>query len=470
MDPNTDTRPLLLLVDDDPAITETLAWALASDFDILTAASRPAARVFLHNPPRPLDAALIDLGLPPLQHRPDEGLALIGELLAAAPWLKIVVLSGQDAEASARHARALGAYDFHAKPIPPAQLRESLLRAAQLARDERQRQRATATLLGNSAPMRQLRSRITQLAETPFSLLIEGESGTGKELVARALHEAGRGSGKPFVVLNCAAIAPSLIESALFGHARGAYTGAAVARPGYFEDAADGTLFLDEIGELPLELQPKLLRALEGGDFQRIGETKPRQVTARVIAATNRNLRAEVRAGRFRADLFHRLSVLSQTLPPLRELGDDRFLLLDHFVAELSARTGLPPFNLDEDARQLWASYFFPGNVRELRNIVMRLLARRGPGQIDCGTLAGELDLEDTYIEAVAADELGEGFSLDMALRRTEARYIEAALRESRGSISGAARLLGINRSTLYGRLAALGIRALGGDERGEAS
>jgi two-component system nitrogen regulation response regulator GlnG len=463
MDPNAATRPLLLLVDDDPAIAETLAWALATDFEVLTAASRPAARTLLQQASRPLDAALVDLGLPPVPHRPDEGLALVGELLAAAPWLKIVVLSGQDAEAGARHARARGAYDFHAKPTSPALLRETLLRASRLARDERLREQATAQLLGESPAMRQLRSQIAQLAGAPFPLLIEGESGTGKELAARALHEAGSRRGKPFVTLNCAAIAPGLIEAELFGHARGAYTGATTARGGFFEEAADGTLFLDEIGELPPELQPKLLRVLEGGGYQRIGETLPRQLSARVVAATNRNLRAEVRAGRFRADLFHRLGVLALALPPLRELGDDRFLLLDHFMAELTARTGLAAFTLDAEALRLWGRYAFPGNVRELRNIVTRLLARHGGGNVDHAALAAELDLDDGD-EAEDLESIGDGFSLDAALRRAEVRYIEAALRTSRGSISGAARLLGINRTTLYGRLAALGIRA-GGDE-----
>ncbi|MCL2656785.1 MAG: sigma-54 dependent transcriptional regulator [Betaproteobacteria bacterium] len=458
-------RPLLLLVDDDTAIVDTLTWAFAPDFEVLAAASRPAARALLQEAPRPFDAALIDLGLPPCPHQPDEGLALIGELLTAAPWLKIVVLSGQNAEASARHARARGAYDFQPKPTSPEQLRAILLRAAKLGWDERQRETATEHLLGDSPAMQQLRAQIAQLADVPFPLLIEGESGTGKELTARALHEAGARRNAPFVVLNCAAIAPNLIEATLFGHARGAFTGAANARSGFFEEAGEGTLFLDEIGELPLELQPKLLRVLESGDYQRIGETQTRQTAARILAATNRNLLNEVHAGRFRRDLFHRLSVLELVLPPLRELGNDRFVLLDHFLAELRNRTGLPAFCLSKDARQLWAAYGFPGNVRELRNIATRLLALRSGQIIERAVLAAELDLEEEEPGDPAAEPNPRGemfpadFSLDEALRQTETRYIEAALQASHGSISGAARLLGINRTTLYGRLTALNIQ-----------
>jgi len=209
------------------------------------------------------------------------------------------------------------------------------------------------------------------------------------------------------------------------------------------------------------------LRALENGEYLRVGETSARRASARVVTATNRNLRDEVKAGRFRADLYHRLSVLTLTLPPLRTLGDDRFVLLDHYLPRLAAESSLPTFTLDRDARALWGDYGFPGNVRELRNIVLRLLARHAGETVSRAQLAAELDLDTTPRAAAEdIDALQEGFSLDEALRRTERRYIESALALARGSMSQAARLLGVNRTTLYGRIGVLGLRVPAGEPR----
>ena len=256
----------------------------------------------------------------------------------------------------------------------------------------------------------------------------------------------------------------------MFGHGRGAFTGATGARAGYFEDASDGTLFLDEVGELPIDLQPKLLRVLENGEFQRIGETQTRQSSARIIAATNRDLRREVREGRFRADLYHRLSVFSITLPPLREQGSDRHLLFDHFQHIYSSQANLAPVTLSREASDCLDAYQFPGNVRELRNIVIRLIAKHAGSTINVGELEAELDIavvppkmaaasktpasaED--LAAIARSELQtrRNFDLDQTLRAWESAYIDAAQQLSHGNISQAARLLGINRTTLYNRL-----------------
>lgn len=281
------------------------------------------------------------------------------------------------------------------------------------------------------------------------------------------MHKLSARKSQPYVTVNCAAIAPTLVEAALFGHAKGAFTGSIGARNGFFEDAAGGTLLLDEVGELPLELQPKLLRVLENGEFQRVGETQTRKSQARVIAATNRDLKSEVRQGRFRADLYHRLSVFTVTLPPLRELGNDRLLLLDHFRQQVAMQLDQPPFVLSPEAERLWLNYDFPGNVRELRNIVIRLAARH-PGQtIDARTLAEEFDPRqavslptdrEAIIESASRtlSEQSDGFSLDSMLRSWEDAYIEAARRLANGNISQAARLLGINRTTLYNRIEAL--------------
>ncbi len=463
-----DTQPALLLVDDDPLITDTLQFVLRKQFAVSVADSCDHAMALLRQRDTMPDLALIDLGLPPSPNKPDEGFRLIGELLAMAPGIKIVVLSGQNDDLNARHARALGAVDFVAKPCEPQTILQHLLRACQALQAEARSSvpaQADLALVGQSLPMQRLRSQIRQFAPAPFPVLIEGESGTGKELVARAIHAASPLAEQPYLVFNCAAIAPTLVESTLFGHARGAFTGASNARAGYFEDAGNGTLFLDEIGELPLEMQSKLLRVLENGDFQRVGETQIRYSKARVVAATNRDLREEARNGRFRADLYHRLSVFSIGMPALRELGDDRLLLLDHFARQYQAQLGARPFSLDASAQAAWMAYPFPGNIRELRNIVIRLTTKY-PGQtltaaeireeFDVGVLAeshGAGPVDDPIAVAMQELQFAANFNLDQMLKTWEGRYIEAALRLSRGNVSQAAKLLGINRTTLYGRL-----------------
>jgi two-component system nitrogen regulation response regulator GlnG len=455
------SRPGLLIVDDDPLIADSLSFLLETDFDVVSHASRNAAIHWLREQPRPPALALIDLGLPPDPHRPDEGYALIADLLAHSPDTRIVVLSGQGEEKVARHARALGATEFVAKPAQPQALNALLRQLARTCRDDTP---ALPALIGVSAQMERLRAQIEQYASLPYPVLIEGESGTGKDIVANRLHAVG-GIDRPFLALNCAAISPSLVEPTLFGHARGAFTGAQTARAGYFEEAASGTLFLDEIGELPLDLQAKLLRVLENGEFQRVGETQLRRSDARIVAATNRDLGAEVRAGRFRSDLYHRLSVFTISLPPLRDMGDDRLRLLDHFRDQFCAQLARPPFTLDAAARAAWLDYGFPGNVRELRNIVIRL-ATKYPGlEVGQETLLAEFDPtirsgaeagDDGDLTDIATAELrAGGFRLDAKLREWESAYINSAMRLARGNVSAAARLLGIARTTLYHRMEA---------------
>jgi len=286
------SRPRLLLVDDDPLINESLAYALAGDFDVVRAGDRPAAVAALREGLKP-ELALIDLGLPPVAHLPNEGFKLIGDLLAHAPDVRILVLTGQNEESNARRARALGAVDLVPKPCEPEVLRRALARALDASGLDRGAHDAedTRALIGDSPAMRRLRSQVDLYAASTFPALIEGESGSGKERVAFSLHHLSPRARQPFLALNCAAISPTLVEPTLFGYAKGAFTGAQVAKSGYFEDAGYGTLFLDEIGELPLELQSKLLRVLENGEYQRVGETQRRTARCRVIAATNRDLR-----------------------------------------------------------------------------------------------------------------------------------------------------------------------------------
>ncbi|MFT3733630.1 MAG: sigma-54 dependent transcriptional regulator [Rhodocyclaceae bacterium] len=484
------TRPALpdiLLVDDDPLIVETMRYILEHDFSLHCASNRKDAIGIIRGHDKPFDLALVNLGLPPVPNRPDEGLTLISDLLAHNPACKIIVLSGQNEEMHARHARTLGALEFIAKPARPEALRAALHGALRLQRDEQAadtRQRALDRFVGSSAAITGLREQLQRSATSPFPVLIEGESGTGKELAAHALHELAANGNRErrFVALNCAAIAPGLIEATLFGHARGAFTGAQAAQPGYFEEAEDGTLFLDEIGELPLELQPKLLRVLENGEFQRVGETTSRQAKARVVAATNRDLQQEVRMGRFRADLFHRLSVLRIRVPALRQTGRDREALLQHFTRLFAGQMNVQPFELDVEAAAVWHAYDFPGNVRELRNIVIRLLVRHAGSNVSRTALEAEMEADvgqpaASQATAIASEDPApdvatmpmpaEGVDLPAVLRRIERDYIVAALQQSRGNMSQAARLLGINRSTLYNRMETL---ARNGEDFGNVS
>ena len=466
----TAAKPDLLIVDDDPLITDTLDYVLGRDFNVRVAESRAQARSVLRQLDDPPELALVDLGLPPTPHRPDEGFQLINELLALSPAIKIIVLSGQNDENNARHARALGAIDFIPKPCEPDRLKRLLLDARSIAAAERGATSEDAGIIGTGLAIAKLRQQIRQYAPSPFPVLIEGESGSGKELVAASLHAQSPRTAKPYLALNCAAIAPSLVEATLFGYTKGAFTGANSNRAGYFEDARDGSLFLDEIGELPLELQAKLLRVLENGEYQRVGETTTRLSQARVLAATNRDLKQEVRAGRFRADLYHRLSVFTVAVPPLRDLGEDKRRLLHHFAEFYAAQSSVAPVQLDDKAERAWMEYSFPGNVRELRNIVIRLTAKYGGERVNGEQLLAELDPETletapahagfaaldfrASVEAAKRHlQAGRNFSLDETLQRWERSYVEAALALTNGNLSQAAKLLGIHRTTLYSRM-----------------
>jgi DNA-binding NtrC family response regulator len=470
--PTTPLKPGLLLVDDDPLIRDNLAHTLRPDFDVHMAETRrEASETLQHIDPAPT-LALVDLGLPPYPHKPDEGFALLPEILAHNPRMRVLALSGQDEPANLRHAFTLGAADFIAKPCEPELLKSRLqhqlmlLDAEAEAEAEAEREAAPTTLLlGASPALEALRDQVAQFGDAPFPVLIEGESGTGKELIARGIHEASSRCGQPFVAVNCSAFTETLLEAQLFGHAKGAFTGAAQARAGFFEEAGEGTLFFDEIGEMPRELQTRLLRVIESGEYYRVGETRPRRASARVVAATNKHLLGEVEAGRFRQDLYYRLGILPMYVPPLRERGEDRLRLLAHFQDFYTGT--VPPFSLDDGARARWLAYPFPGNVRELRNIVIRL-GTKYPGQIiDVATLEGELDPTVLPADASAAAEveleadadaararLAAGdFDLDAHLAAIERTFVLSARDMADGNLSRAAKLLSVNRTTLYSKI-----------------
>jgi DNA-binding NtrC family response regulator len=481
-------QPQLLLVDDDALIAESLSFYLAKDFEVLACDSRENAVRLMRQFDDPPQLALVDLGLPPYPHRPDEGFKLIAALLAHAPGMKIVVLSGQTTDGGSqdeygRRARALGAVEFIAKPADPARIRQALLQVQQahtaeqveftmtMARPAPTADDFLADMIGSSAPMEDLKRTTKLYANSPFPVLIEGDSGSGKELVASCLHFASGRVRQPFLALNCAAVAPTLVEPTLFGYTKGAFTGATQNKSGYFEDAGEGTLFLDEVGELPLELQAKLLRVLENGEFQRVGETQTRTSKARIVAATNRDLRDEVKHTRFRGDLYHRLSVFSLRVPPLRERGPDKMVLLEHFRRLYSSAGNATPFMLSDSALTAWLEYDFPGNVRELRNVVIRLVTKYPGKLIERDALRAEFDVSGEKapgqaldlvtasvetLEPLARKQLltQSGFKLDEQLAMWEDAYMEAALKIASGNMSQVAKLLGINRTTLYSRMA----------------
>ena len=455
-------KPGLLLVDDDPLITESLGLVLADEYDVVTVDTRKQVVHLLNSLEVFPSIALVDLGLPPKPHSPQEGFNLIHDLLGYNRDIKILVLSGQSDKANIQHALTLGAVDFIPKPCDISLLKTRLhhqLMMLDAERASRKTEKSGELLLGESPAIETLRNQIQQFADNPFPVLIEGESGSGKELVAELLHMQSSRNSAPYLTINCASFTAELLESQLFGHCKGAFTGATTDKAGFFEEANEGSLFLDEIGELPVDLQSKLLRVLENGEFYRVGETRNRKSSARIIAATNRDLKEAVRKGKFRQDLYHRLSVLSIYVPPLYEREQDCLIILDHLQ---KVYTGNRPFTLSNEAKQVLLEYPFPGNVRELRNIVIRLGAKYPGETIQADQIAAEL--EDTAVELeidknrhyhknVKNELLNNEFNLDAHLEELEKQYINAALEISDGNLSKAARLLGVNRTTLYSRL-----------------
>jgi DNA-binding NtrC family response regulator len=461
-------KPVLLLVDDDPLIIDSLSLILEQDYVVYTAGARNQVKELMQGSAAAPSLALIDLGLPPLPHEPDEGFRLITELIGLNPNIKILVLSGQGEKSNIKHAMTLGAVDFIPKPCDIPLLKARLAHQTMMLEAEHEKgigELSGDILIGKSEEIQTLKALIRQFADTPYPVLILGESGSGKELVAKYLHDQSSRARAPFVTLNCAAFTPELLESQMFGHIKGAYTGATQNRAGFFEEAGDGSLFLDEVGDLPLGLQSKLLRVLENGEYYRLGELQPRTSQTRIITATNRELKEEVQTGNFRKDLYHRLSVLTIHVPPLRDRDQDCMILLEHFK-EVYA-TGNAPFVLDAEAVKALQNYSFPGNVRELRNICIRLCAKYPGRKVNVAALMEELetsfqtpgasDMQD--LEAVERDLSNKGFRLDDTISEWERRYITTALRISGGNLSKAARILGVNRTTLYSRVQRLSIQ-----------
>ncbi len=439
-----ETKPKLLVVEDDTGVQRQLRWAL-DDYDVSFAVNRDSAIAELRSAMPPV--MTVDLGLPPDPDGASEGLAVLGEALRIAPDTKVIVVTGNEDREHALRAVAMGAYDFYKKPIVPEELGLIITRAFHLhgLEDENRRLRKSTTnmplsgLITANAEMLKICRLVEKLAGTEVTVMLLGESGTGKELLARALHELGTRGKKGFAVINCSAIPENLIESELFGHEKGAFTGAIRQSKGKIELADGGTLFLDEIGDVPLPAQVKLLRFMQERIIERVGGRQEIPVDVRIVCATHQDLEALIAEGRFREDLYYRLSEMVINIPPLRQRQGDPELLAQCFLERFNRHNGRKLRGFSAEALAVIGSYGWPGNVRELENKVKRGVIMAEGGRI----VPNDLDL-------APPDQLPAVLNLLQAREDAERREIPRALSRSEGNISQAAKLLGISRPTLY--------------------
>jgi DNA-binding NtrC family response regulator len=448
-------RGTILIVDDEKHTRDGLRQSLEDDFDVYTASNADEAL-------NVIAADRIDLVLTDLRLGGEDGLGLIAKIRQGPRPPICMLMTAYGSIATAVEAMKRGAYDFVTKPINLDELAIKIARAIQsrqLAEENVQlRQQVDdryglENLIGESLPMQRVYNTVRQVAPSRATILIVGESGTGKELVAHAIHHLSGRTKNRFVAFNCAAFSPQLVESELFGHERGAFTGALERRIGRIEQAAGGTLFLDEIGEIDSNVQVKLLRALDPGWFERVGGNQTIQSDFRLIAATNRDLRALVNEGKFREDLFYRLNVVEIRIPPLRERKDDIPLLANAFLKEISQRDGKPFRPLAPDALDCLLRYDWPGNVRELKGAIDSGVTLASGPEITVHDLPVTISQNDKPALAPAAEKAGQ-----MNLHDQELRLIMRALDESGGNRTEAAKKLGISRRTLHRRLKELNI------------
>lgn len=443
-------RTRILVAEDTRDMRELLIELLEdAGYEVVAAADGDEAISHIELSSEMIDLIITDVRMPGIKG--DELLAAVRERRAEAPV--IVITAFGSVEQAVEMVKA-GAFQYLTKPFETADLlratAEALERSApqrEHARLRRETPETPATIVGASRPMRDLFEMIAVAARTLSNVLITGESGTGKELVARAIHEKSERKGQ-FIPINCAAIPAELIESELFGHMGGAFTGAKASRAGLFEAADQGTLFLDEIGEMPMPVQPKMLRALQEGAVRRVGENHERPVNVRVVTATNRNLENDVTAGRFREDLFWRLNVIQIRVPPLRERSFDIPLLVEHFLAKTAQASGRPPLDVSSETLAILTAYSWPGNVRELENAIERAVAfTTGP------VLTADLLPKRVRSSGIAAGLIERSIEENLTLRELEREYILRMVRRTRGNKKRAAELLGLDRKTLYRKL-----------------
>lgn len=446
-------KPKLLIVEDDPSITAQMKWALAQDYELLLAEDRlTAIDLFKRETP---SVVTLDLGLPPYPREVKEGFLALNELLSQGGFIKIIIITGQEEKDHALKAIGEGAYDFFCKPIQIEELKFVLNRAfyvSQLEREHRELQQRLSGesfegMLGISPQMQEVFSSIRKVATTEVPVLIVGESGTGKELVAKAIHTNSSRRKCPFVVINCSAIPETLLESELFGHEKGAFTGAHIQRKGRFEMAQSGTLFLDEIGELSLALQVKLLRFLQEQTIERVGGREEISVDARVLAASNKDLKLALKEGKFREDLYYRLGVVTIFLPPLREREGDIFLLATALLHRYAHEGGKKISGFTPQAINAIETYMWPGNIRELENRIKRAVIMAEGQKVT----QADLEFQSPY-------EKYERKGLREARESLERDFIQRALSKHKGSVTHAASELGISRPTFYELMEKLGV------------
>ena len=439
----------ILIVENEENMRRVLRALLRRDhYEILEAGDGEAALALLAK--HPVDVVLSDLKMPRMN-----GLELLGEMSRRFRPIPMILLTAYGTIGSAVEALKQGAFDYLTKPFDSEEIRQVIAKAVRTrALQDKEtlpgpEEDPDGLLVGESAALLHVKRLIERVAPTQTTVLISGESGTGKELVARSLHLRSTRAAQPFVKINCAAIPEGLIESELFGYEKGAFTGAAGRKPGRFELAEGGTLFLDEIGELPLSAQPKLLRVIQEGAFFRVGGTRTQIVDVRLVVATNRDLRSEVRDGRFREDLYYRLNVVPIELPPLRERLEDLPRLAELFAERFARRMGQDPLPIESSALSALQSYAWPGNIRELENVIERAVVLCDESSISCAALPDEITNEHRapLVSTTAAPLLRERVRSET--RRIEREVILEALVHTHGNVTQAARRLGISRRGL---------------------
>ncbi len=460
-------KPQILVVDDEANLRRVLSAQLSRDgYEVHTAEDGERAAAFIRE--HHVDLVISDLRMPKMG-----GLELLRWAQLEEPKLPVMILTAYATVDTAVEALKIGAVDYISKPFDQDEVRRLVrkaLQVGQLAHRDASHPGARGLpdgtrfgMLGSSKAICDLYVLLDRVAATPTTVLVTGESGTGKELVARALHEHSSRSTRPFIKVNAAAIPQTLIESELFGYERGAFTGAVGSKPGRFELAQGGTLFLDEIGEIPLEMQVKLLRVLQEGELERVGGVKTIRVDVRLIAATNRDLRRETAAGRFREDLYYRLNVVPIELPPLRDRSGDVPVLARFFLDKFNARLGKHIEGIDEDALAGLARYRWPGNIRELENFIERAVLFADGARITLRDLPTEVTGATPLPPAPSADSgnFGEGLKEQVraAMSRIERDFILRALEQTTGNVTHAARLLKISRKGLQLKMKELDLR-----------
>ncbi len=452
-------KSTLLIVDDDEEIRTQMKWALTADHEVVFAGDRATAlQAFREHRP---SATLLDLGLPPRPNDTEEGLSTLREMLATDNAAKVIVITGQGEKKNALEAVGAGAYDFLCKPVDMDELKLLLRRCIYVAEleaeyrklQENTRETVFEEMIGTSAQMQGVFSFIRKVAGTSAPVLLLGESGTGKEMAALAIHRRSPRKEGPFIAINCNAIPENLLESELFGHEKGAFTGAHMQRKGLIESAAGGSLFLDEIGELPSNIQVKLLRFLQEQRFSRVGGRQEMQSDARVIAATNVDLKQAIAEGKFREDLYFRLAVVVIKLPPLRERGEDTGVLAREFLQRYAVQNGRGNMTFAPEALRAMNCHPWPGNVRELQNRIKRAVIMADGRRIT----EADLELNDSRSTPTA-------LTLKEARENVEKELVQQTLQRHLGRISSAAAELGVSRPTLYELMEKLGIPKKGSE------